>query len=147
MARPKSPTSIQANLASQTCQNSTASTFNGTRSLVKVSSAPNGVVRMRMSTRRAQLSSSGMVRKMPGPATREKRPSLSTTTFSHCWAMCKVEKAARPSSTASARVVIVRLPTSASHTPQTRANAAANTASEKMPTPVRDASSGGLLLR
>ena len=38
-ARVKSPTSVQAAAASHTCQNSTASTFMGTRSAVSVSSA------------------------------------------------------------------------------------------------------------
>ena len=65
----------------------------GTRSAVSASSAENGVTMMRWSTRSAADSRNGMVKKMPGPSTRLKRPRRRTTTFSHCCVTCTVRSA------------------------------------------------------
>ena len=83
-AREKSPTSVQAAFASHTIQNRTAFTLMGTRSEVRVSSAPNVVDLILVSTRIAFCSMMGIVQYKPGPETRLNFPNRRTTTRSHC---------------------------------------------------------------
>ena len=139
-ARVKSPTSMQAAFASHTCQNSTAFTSSGTRSAVRVSSAPNVVARTRVSTRMVFCSMTGNVQNRPGPDTRLNVPKRSTTTFSHCCAMCTaaVASSARTSATAMAATPT---PASAHHAPSTRPKVSRNTTAENSSTPVLDARS------
>ena len=140
-ARVKSPTSVQAAFASHTCQNSTAFTSSGTRSAVSVSSAPNVVARTRPSTRMVFCSIMGKVQNSPGPLTRLNRPNRSTTTFSHCWAICTAMAANPAATSAHAAATAPTGPASAAHAPSTATNTTRNTVSENSATPALDARS------
>ena len=139
-ARVKSPTSMHAAFASHTCQNSTAFTSSGTRSAVRVSSAPKVVARTRVSTRMVFCSMTGNVQNRPGPDTRLNVPKRSTTTFSHCCAMCTAA-VARSAQTSAVEMAATPMPAIAHQAPSARPNASRNTTAENSSTPVLDARS------
>ena len=145
-ARVKSPTSVQAALASHTCQNSTAFTSRGTRSAVRVSSAPNEVTRTRPSTRMVFCSITGMVQNSPGPLTRLNLPSRSTTTFSHCCAICTDDTANSATTRATTTAITPMDPVAICAAPNTMQKHKANRTAENRTTPALDARSPAMVV-
>ena len=103
----------------------------GTRSLVRVSSAPKPVTMMRWSALSAVCSMKGMVRYSPGPAMRLNLPKRKMTTFSHCMAMCAHIVAAQATASAPKSHQTLNSPVSANPPPSTQANTTTATKAEK----------------
>ena len=136
-AKWQSCTSVQAFSGSQITQNSTASTSSGTRSLVRASSAPNGVAFMRWSTRSVQNSNSGMVKNSPGPARRSNRPRRMTTTRSQSMHTCTEDRTVRPTITETMIPANVNLPSARMNAASTTANATRASTTEIITAPFR----------
>ena len=77
---------------------------------MSVCSAPNGVAMVRMSTRQAVCSTTGIMNTRPGPATRLNAPNLKMTMRSHSMATCMVMGASAPRTSASASVQTSKAP-------------------------------------
>ena len=107
----------------------------GTKSLVRVSSAPKPVTMMRWSALSAVCSMKGMVKYSPGPAMRLNLPKRKMTTFSHCIAMCAHMVAAQATTSAPKNHQTLNSPASANPPASTQTNTATATKDEKISGP------------